>query len=218
MPSNLNILSHPIVNAQLSNLRLSSTSSKEFREGIHHISFILGVEATRTLEEETFQGQTPIGPFTGTVIKPRIGLTPILRAGIGMTDALLVVLVLSSHRSAPVYHLGLYREKVTLQPVEYYSKLPPFPPVDRVFVLDPLIATGGTACAALGMIMDWGIPVKNIKLLCVLASQQGLQHVQKEYPDLEIWVAGVDEELTMQGIISPGLGDTGDRLFNTIRT
>jgi len=209
----LNILSHPIVNAELSKLRQLSTGPKEFREGIHQISFILGIEATRTLEESSFEGQTPVGPFTGTTIKPRIGLTPILRAGLGMTDALL-----SLFPSAPVYHLGLFREKVTLQPVEYYSKLPPSPPVDKVFLLDPLIATGGTACAALAMIVDWGISVKDIKLLCVLASQEGLSHVRTEYPDLEVWVAGVDDTLTPEGIISPGLGDTGDRLFSTIRT
>ncbi|KII95330.1 hypothetical protein PLICRDRAFT_96504 [Plicaturopsis crispa FD-325 SS-3] len=208
----LNRVSHPIVNARLSKLRQTSTTSKEFREGIHDISLILGIEATRQLEEETLEGQTPVGPFTGSVVKPRIGLTPILRAGLGMTDALL-----SLFPAAPVYHLGLFREKVSLQPVEYYSKLPPSPPIDTCFLLDPLIATGGTACAALSMIVDWGIPVSQIKLLCVLGSEAGLKQVQKEYPELEIWVAGIDPELTADGLISPGLGDTGDRLFNTIR-
>ncbi|KAG6832928.1 hypothetical protein H0H92_004812 [Tricholoma furcatifolium] len=211
-------------------LRQSTTGPKEFREGVHQISMILGIESTRTLEESTFEGRTPVGPFTGTFIKPLIGLTPILRAGLGMTDALLTLFP-----NAPVYHLGLFREKVTLQPVEYYSKLPPSPPVNKVFLLDPLIATGGTAIAALAMIVEWGIPgkiratfwlrhafntsipVKDIKLLCVLASQQGLQHIQDEYPDLEIWAAGVDQELTPEGYINPGLGDTGDRLFSTIR-
>ncbi|KAJ7283778.1 putative uracil phosphoribosyltransferase [Mycena rebaudengoi] len=208
----VNVLSHPLANAELSKLRRTTTTSKEFREGVHSISLILGLEATRTLEEETFTDQSPVAPFTGTTIKPRIGLTPVLRAGIGMTDALLSLLP-----DAPVYHLGLFREKSTLQPVEYYSKLPPSPPIDMVFLLDPLIATGGTACAALSMITDWGMPIHKIKLLCVLASQTGLQHVQEEFPDLEIWVAGVDETLTAQGLISPGLGDAGDRLFNTIR-
>jgi len=208
----LNVLSHPLINAELSKLRQTSTTPKEFREGVETISFLLGYEATRSLEEVPFNGETPVAPFTGSRIKPRIGLTPILRAGLGMTDALLKLFP-----SAPVYHLGLYREKVTLQPVEYYSKLPPSPPIDQVFLLDPLIATGGTACAALGMIEDWGIPAKDVRLLCVLASEAGLQHVQSEYPDLQIWVAGVDKELTPEGIISPGLGDSGDRLFNTVR-
>ncbi|KAF9222075.1 PRTase-like protein [Gyrodon lividus] len=212
MPGKRNALSHPIVNARLSQLRLATTNSKDFREAIHDISFILGVEASRDLEEEAFEGNTPIGPFTGSVIKPRIGLTPILRAGLGMTDALLKLFP-----AAPVYHLGLFREKVTLQPVEYYSKLPPIPTVDTVFLLDPLVATGGTACAALTMLLDWGIPVSKIKLLIVLGSEQGLREIENEHPDLEIWVAAVDADLTNDGLISPGLGDTGDRLFNTVR-
>ncbi|KAF8843194.1 PRTase-like protein [Paxillus ammoniavirescens] len=209
MPGKRNVLSHPIVNARLSQLRLATTNPKDFREAIHDISFILGVEASRDLEEETFEGNTPIGPFTGSVVKPRIGLTPILRAGLGMTDALLKLFP-----AAPVYHLGLFREKVTLQPVEYYSKLPPVPTVDTVFLLDPLVATGGTACAALTMLLDWGI---DGELLVVLGSEQGLREIEKEHPDLEIWVAAVDPDLTSDGLIFPGLGDTGDRLFNTLR-
>ncbi|KAG8218799.1 uracil phosphoribosyltransferase-domain-containing protein [Butyriboletus roseoflavus] len=228
MPGKRHILSHPIINARLSQLRLATTNPKDFREvgcpskrqhqlrrsvqGIHDISFILGVEATRDLEEEPLHGHTPVGPFTGTVIKPRVGLTPILRAGLGMTDALLKIFP-----AAPVYHLGLFREKVSLQPVEYYSKLPSVPPVDAVFLLDPLVATGGTACAALTMLLDWGIPLSRVKLLVVLGSERGLQRIEDTYPELEIWVAAVDPDLTPDGLISPGLGDTGDRLFNTVR-
>ncbi|OBZ76979.1 putative sulfite reductase [NADPH] flavoprotein component [Grifola frondosa] len=206
MAGNLHVLAHPLVNARLSKLRQTTTNAKEFREGIHDISVILGIEASRDLEEETFAGQTPIGPFTGSMIKPRIGLTPILRAGLGMTDALLTLFP-----DAHIYHLGIFREKVSLQPVEYYSKLPPNPTVDMVFLLDPLIATGGTACAAMNMVLEWGIPLTKVKLLCVLASQEGLKRVQSEYPGVEIWVAGVDPDLTSRGLISPGLGDTGDR-------
>ncbi|KAI0921376.1 hypothetical protein AcW2_006369 [Taiwanofungus camphoratus] len=212
MSYSVHVLAHPLINSRLSKLRQTSTNAKEFREGIHDISLILGIEASRDLEEETFTGQTPVGPFTGSIIKPRIGLTPILRAGLGMTDALL-----NLFPAAPVYHLGIFREKVTLQPVEYYSKLPSIPTVDMVFLLDPLIATGGTACAALNMVLDWGIPITHIKLLCILASQDGLDRVQAEYPGLEIWVAAVDTNLTSNGLISPGLGDTGDRLYNTLK-
>ncbi|KAJ7228789.1 armadillo/beta-catenin/plakoglobin [Mycena pura] len=201
----IHILTHPIANAELSKLRRKTTAAKEFRDGVNKISLILGLEASRTLQETTFTGESPVAQFTGTVIKPRIGLTPILRAGLCMTDAL-----------APVYHLGLFREKITLQPVEYYSKLPSSPPIDMVYLLDPLIATGGTACAALSMITEWGIPIDKVKLLCILGSQNGLDHVQADFPDLEIWVAGVDQTLTPQGLISPGLGDAGDRLFNTL--
>ncbi|KAJ7068145.1 uracil phosphoribosyltransferase-domain-containing protein [Mycena amicta] len=208
----VNILSHPIANAELSRLRRSDTTPAQFRQGVNMLSLILGLEASRNLQETTFEGQTPVAAFTGTVVKPRIGLTPILRAGLGMTDALL-----SLFPEAPIYHLGLFREKATLQPVEYYSKLPSSPPIDMVYLLDPVIATGGTACAALSMIADWGMPIANVKLLCVLASQEGIDHVQAEFPELEIWVAGVDPTLTRPGgLISPGLGDAGDRLFNTL--
>ncbi|KAI0248715.1 UDP-N-acetylglucosamine 1-carboxyvinyltransferase [Lactifluus subvellereus] len=210
MSNNLHILSHPLVNTRLTKLRQVSTSSKEFREGIHDLSIMLGYEASRDLEEMAVQGQSPISPFKGSVVKPRIGFTPILRAGLGMIDGLLTLFP-----DAPVYHLGIFREKVSLQPVEYYSKLPPSPPVDLVFVLDPLIATGGTAKAALGMITEWGIPQNRIKLLCILASEDGLKNVLVQYPGIEIWVAAVDPHLTREGLISPGLGDTGDRLNNT---
>ncbi|KAH8830748.1 uracil phosphoribosyltransferase-domain-containing protein [Flagelloscypha sp. PMI_526] len=184
---------------ELSKLRQSETTSKDFREGIHRLAFILAIESTRRLETVTYTGQSPISEFEGHTIKPRIGLTPILRAGLGMTDALVL--------EAPVYHLGLFREKVTLQPVEYYSKLPSEPSVDSIFLLDPLIATGGTACAAMSMLVDWGIPVKNIKLLCVLASREGLAHVQAEYPELEVRCSGF-----LVNVFSDG-----DRLFNTTK-
>ncbi|KIM68686.1 hypothetical protein SCLCIDRAFT_105357 [Scleroderma citrinum Foug A] len=209
---NRHVLSHPLVNARLSHLRLTTSNSRDFREGIHDISLMLGIEASRDLEEECFQGQTPIAPFTGSFIKPRIGLTPILRAGLGMTDALL-----SLFPSAPVYHIGIFREKVSLQPVEYYSKLPSTRNVDICFLLDPLVATGGTACAALTMLVDWGVPVSNIKLLVVLGSEQGLENIETQFPELEIWVAAVDPIVTVVGLVCPGLGDTGDRLFNTVQ-
>jgi len=209
--TNIHRLSHPVVRERMSLLRQSTTSTKDFREGIHGITTILGVEASRDLEEQTFQGVTPVGPFTGTTIKHEIGLAPILRAGIGMTDAML-----SLFPAARVYHLGIFREKATLQPVEYYSKLPTSPTVDLCYLLDPLVATGGTACAALNMILDWGIPIKKIRFLCVLASEEGIRHVANEFPELDIWVAAVDPDLTQEGYVSPGLGDTGDRLFNTL--
>ncbi|EPT02787.1 hypothetical protein FOMPIDRAFT_1029101 [Fomitopsis schrenkii] len=212
MSEKTHVLNHPLVRARLSKLRQSSTTAKEFREGIHDLSVFLAIEASNDLEEEQFTGETPIGAFTGTAIKPKIALAPVLRAGLGMTDALL-----NLFPAAQVYHLGIFREKVTLQPVEYYSKLPSHTTTDIVYLLDPLIATGGTASAAMQMLVDWGMPVNKIKLLCVLASQTGLDRVRSEYPDLEIWVSGVDPELTANGLIAPGLGDTGDRLFSTLR-
>jgi len=212
MDEKLTILRHPVVNSRLVDLRQADTSPKEFRQGIHDISTILAIEATRDLEEEPFTGVSPVGPFIGSTIKPKIGLTPVLRAGLGMTDALLAIFP-----NAPVYHLGLFREKITLQPVEYYSKLPSTITVDMVYLLDPLIATGGTAIAAIQMITDWGVPVTSIRLLSILASEDGLKNVRSAFPELEIWVAAVDEQLTKNGLICPGLGDAGDRLFNTLK-
>ncbi|KAJ8516358.1 hypothetical protein ONZ45_g6300 [Pleurotus djamor] len=196
---------------ELTKLRDKNTSPKVFRETVESISRAVGYEATRDIPVKIVQGESPISSFEGTVVGPKIGLAPILRAGLGMTDAMLKIFP-----DAQVYHLGLFREKVSLQPVEYYSKLPKNPTVERVFILDPLIATGGTALAALSMILDWGVPVGHIKLLCVLGSKDGLAEVHKQHPDLQIWVAGVDETLTSNGLIQPGLGDAGDRLFNTI--
>ncbi|TFK99118.1 UDP-N-acetylglucosamine 1-carboxyvinyltransferase [Pterulicium gracile] len=211
--SAVHLLRHPLVSTILCQLRQASSSPKQFREAIHQISLILAIESSRDLETKPFNGQSPVAPFTAEIIKPRIGLTPILRAGHGMTDALL-----SMFPDAPVYHLGLFREKVSLSPVEYYSKLPPSPPVDMIYLLDPLIATGGTAIAAITMITDWGIPLSNIKFLSVLASQPGLDAILQQFPGLEIWVAAIDSELTAEGVITPGLGDTGDRIFNTVKT
>ncbi|GJJ07514.1 hypothetical protein Clacol_001716 [Clathrus columnatus] len=193
MSSKIHVLSHPVINAKLSLLRKAETSSKEFRECINDISYILGIEATRDLEETTFEGQTTAvgAKYTGKTIAGTIGITPILRAGLGMTDALLNLLP-----SARLYHIGLFREKVSLQPVEYYSKLHR-PAVDQCILLDPMVATGGTACAAIEMLLDWGLR----------PSKEGLRTIQHRYPNLEIWVAAVDDELTADGIVKPGLGD-----------
>jgi len=171
---------------------------------------MLALEASKDLEEKTFEGCTPVGTYTGTEIASKIGLLPIMRAGIGMTEPLLRL-----WPDARVYHLGLFREKVSLQPVEYYSKLPSAPNVDQVFLLDPMVATGGTACAALQMILDWGLPMEKVKLLSILGSEEGINTVMKQFPNLEIWTIAIDPVLTEQGIIVPGLGDVGDRINHT---
>lgn len=142
----------------------------------------------------------------------RIAIVPILRAGLGMVNSALALLPTSTS----VLHIGLFREKVSLQPVEYYSKLPAQPTCSEVLILDPLIATGGTATACVNMIVDWGVPVEKVKLLCVLASEQGLREVAQTFPGLKIFVGQVDAQLTKEGgYILPGLGDCGDRLFET---
>ncbi|KIO33957.1 hypothetical protein M407DRAFT_17221 [Tulasnella calospora MUT 4182] len=207
---NVHLVDHPIVRAKLTTLRSASTSHKEFRETMEAVAYFVGIEGSRDIEEVSVDAQSPISAFKGSDIKPKVGLTPILRAGLGMTDAML-----SLFPNAQVYHIGLFREKISLQPVEYYSKLPANPTVDLVYLLDPLIATAGTAIAALTMILDWGIPIQKVRYLAILASEEGLKNVLAEFPDLHIWVAGIDEKLTGEGLILPGLGDAGDRFFNT---
>ncbi|GAA5909966.1 hypothetical protein JCM5296_002547 [Sporobolomyces johnsonii] len=208
----INVVSHPLIQAKLSELRDASTPSHRFRALVKELSTILGIEASRGLALKDVPGlQSPIAPYTGKEIAHRIGISPILRAGIGMTDSMLDLFP-----TASVFYLGLFREKVSLQPVEYYQKLPSTVTVDTLFLLDPLVATGGTAIAAISMLLDWGLQIENIKLLVLLGSQPGLDKVAAAYPGLEVFVGGVDDELTQDGMIIPGLGDSGDRLFATL--
>ncbi|BGO91396.1 hypothetical protein NBRC10512_007137 [Rhodotorula toruloides] len=209
--SNVTLVSHPIVQSKISELRNSQTSSHRFRALIKEITTVLGIEATRDLPLKDVQGlQSPIDSYTGKAIAPKIGLSPILRAGIGMTDPMLDLFP-----DASVFYLGLFREKVSLQPVEYYQKLPPQPTVDTLYLLDPLVATGGTAIAAISILLDWGLDISQIKLLSILGSKPGLEKVAEAYPGLQIFTCAVDEVLTEDGYVRPGVGDTGDRLFNT---
>ncbi|KAI9618204.1 hypothetical protein H4Q26_012557 [Puccinia striiformis f. sp. tritici PST-130] len=219
----LHISSHPVLKHKMSKIRNKETLPAEF-----HISFILAVEASSDLEIEPVQGVSemnwigrkalkcvwsiaPISDrsYTGVALESRIGISPILRAGIGMTDAFLDIFP-----EASVFYLGLFRDKALLQPVEYYQKLPEVPQVDTVFLLDPILATGGTAIAACNMLVNAGIRMEQIKLITVLASMPGLQAVIENCKGLQIWCGSVDQVLT-NGMIVPGLGDSGDRLFNT---
>ncbi|KAH8823057.1 UDP-N-acetylglucosamine 1-carboxyvinyltransferase [Flagelloscypha sp. PMI_526] len=210
----LHILDHPISRAAMTKLRHSSTTPSEFRECIEKISFMLGVEATKDLEEIPVSGETSMGEFAGTEISTRVALAPVLRAGIGMTETLLTLLP-----DARVYHLGIFRDSNTDAPVQYYSMIRKNPPIDKVLLLDPMVGTGGTSCAAVKILLEVGVSESNIKLLCVLASREGIQRVQKEYPALEIHVSTIDDDLVQKGrhkLISPGFGDAGDRIFNTL--
>ncbi|KZW03999.1 PRTase-like protein [Exidia glandulosa HHB12029] len=209
-----NVVLHPLVQTKLSILRDVRTSSKDFRQTVHDISVLLGYEASRQLQLLSYQGQTPVSQFTGVTVQPRVGLVPILRAGAGMTDALL-----SLHPEASVHHLGLFREKISLQAVEYYNKLGEQTRPDIAFLLDPMVATGHTALSAVGMLIEWGLPISSIKLVAIIVAEEGFKALRKEYPDLEIWCAGIDPQLVRhndeEGKIAPGLGDAGDRLFNS---
>jgi len=210
----LNILSHPIVATRVSELRSKDTSAARVRQLIAEITTSLGMEASRALDLQPVEGlHSPIAPYTGWKLASRIGLAPILRAGIAMTEPMLQLFP-----SAGVFHLGLYRDKTSFTPTEYYSKLPlEFEKhCDIVYLLDPVVATGGTSLAAVGMLQDAGVPIRNIKLLCVIASMPGLQQIMRELPGLEIFVAAVDQELSKDGYIVPGIGDSGDRIFSTV--
>jgi uracil phosphoribosyltransferase len=208
-PSALVELRHPLVRHYLARLRDVATAPAEFRQLIQSLSAILAYEATRDLAEQTVQVQTPLCLTAGTRLAQRIALVPILRAGLGMVDAALGMIP-----QAEVWHLGIYRDEHTMQPVEYYSRLPSTEPVDVALVLDPMLATGGSVLAAIATLCDWG--VSNVKVLSVIASEIGIRAVQQKYPHTQLYVAAIDPELDDRKFIVPGLGDAGDRSFNTV--
>jgi uracil phosphoribosyltransferase len=201
---------HPLVNHHITRLRDRSTPPAEFRQLLHRLAALLAYEATQDLATCETEVQTPLTTTTGRVLKDRVGLVPILRAGLGMVDPILDLIP-----TAEVWHLGVYRDEATARPVEYYSKIPASRPVDVALVLDPMLATGGSACAALATLRAWG--VKRIKVLSVIAARAGLDRVLSEFPETAIHVCAIDPVLNDQKFIVPGLGDAGDRSFNTLR-
>jgi uracil phosphoribosyltransferase len=201
-------LDHPLVQHHLARLRDATTPPEEFRLLIQRLAALLAYEATKDLCTEPVEVQTPLTTTTCYTLAQRIGLVPILRAGLGLVDPILNLIP-----SAEVWHLGLYRDEATAMPVEYYSKLPPTHPVDVALLLDPMLATGGSAVAALQALQRWG--VKQVKLLAVIASREGVETVLREFPDTQIYVCVIDPELNSRKYIIPGLGDAGDRIFNT---
>jgi len=202
---------HPLIQHHLVRLRDKSTPPFEFRLLIGRLAVLLAYEATKDLEVEATTVTTPLADTEVYRLKHRIGLVPILRAGLGMVDP-----VLNLIPGAEVWHLGLYRDEATAKPVEYYSKIPPERPVDVALILDPMLATGGSAILALKTLQDRNVP--NVKLLSVIASQDGIDEVSKKYPETQVFVCDVDPELNDQKFIVPGLGDAGDRTFNTLRS
>lgn len=203
------VLDHPLVRHHLARLRDEATPFPEFRGAMRALSMLLAYEALRDLPVRRVTVKTPLEPATAARVRGRIGLVPILRAGLGMVDPVLGLLP-----EAEVWHLGFYRDETTLQPVAYYNKFPARRPVDVALVLDPMLATGGSAIAALRAVRDWG--VKRIKLLGVIAAPEGLRAVRKAFPDVEVLVCALDRKLNRHGYILPGLGDAGDRQFGTI--
>jgi uracil phosphoribosyltransferase len=204
----LQIIDHPVVRHHLTHLRDYRTSPEQFRALVGRLTNLLVFKATEQLELVDLEIETPVSVYQGKQLRASLGLVPILRAGLGMIDPVLSLLPM-----AEVWHLGLYRDEATAQPVEYYSKLPPGRPVDVAMVLDPMLATGGSAISAYHTLKRWG--VGQIKLLAIIAAPEGIERLQHECPDLAVFVCAVDQCLNPQKFIVPGLGDAGDRIFNT---
>lgn len=207
--SKIVILEHPLVIHKVSILRDVNTGKKEFREIVKELSQFMCFEATKDLPLEDYEVTTPITKMTAKRIAGKnLSIIPILRAGLGMVDGMLDLIP-----TAKVGHIGLYRDPETLMPVEYYCKLPHEIEQRDIFVLDPMLATGGSAISAISFLKDKGC--KNINFLCILAAPEGVKNLQKNHPDINIYVCAIDEKLNDHGYIVPGLGDVGDRLFGT---
>jgi uracil phosphoribosyltransferase len=201
---------HPLIRCHLTRLRDRSTSPTKFRQSVQRLASLLAYEATKDLRTEEVSVQTPLAKTTGCRLAQRIGLIPILRAGLGMVEPVLELIP-----TAEVWHLGLYRDEQTAKPIKYYSKLPDERPVDVALVLDPMLATGGSVVAALTTLREWGVP--QAKLLALIAAEEGVRLVESEFPDAQIYVCQIDPDLNDKKFIVPGLGDAGDRMFNTVQ-
>ena len=206
--SNIFASTHPLVAHKLSRLRDKSTDPKKFRELVRELAALLAYEATADLQTAPRELETPLAKMTGAELKEKIGLVPILRAGLGMVEGFWELMP-----SAEVWHIGLYRDEKTLRPVEYYNKLPLEPTVSVSIILDPMLATGGSATATADVLKRWG--VKKIKFVGLIGAPEGIAAMQKAHPDIPIYLAAIDARLNERAYIVPGLGDAGDRQFGT---
>ncbi|MBE5780031.1 MAG: uracil phosphoribosyltransferase [Clostridiales bacterium] len=205
----VHIFDHPLIQHKLTIMRDKNTGAKEFRELLNEISMLMVYEVTRDLPTEEITVETPICETKARVLSgKKLGIVPILRAGLGMVDGILNMIP-----AAKVGHVGLYRDPETKQPVEYYCKLPEDSQNRELLVLDPMLATGGSASAAIDFLKQRGC--HNIRLVNLIAAPEGIERVQKDHPDVDIYVAACDEQLNDHAYIIPGLGDAGDRLFGT---
>ena len=199
---------HALIAHKLTRLRDKETSSVLFRNLAREITQILMVEATRDLSTTPDERETPLSPFTGATLEPRVGIVPILRAGLGMSDV--------AHEMLPmarILHVGLFRDEETLEPVYYYDKLPTPPNIDMALVVDPMLATGGSAIAAISRLKETGI--SDIRFIGLIAAPEGIAALREAHADVKIWLASIDERLNELGYILPGLGDAGDRIMDT---
>ena len=204
----VNVSTHPLVLHKLTLLREKHTDHRAFRELVNELALLLCYEATQDIQLSPATVETPMGQANGYKARETIGLVPILRAGLGLVDGVVKLLP-----SVQVWHIGLYRDEETLRPVQYYNKLPTVPTVQVCLVLDPMLATGGSAVATIDILKRWG--VNRIKFLGLLAAPEGVAELSSKHPDVPIHVAAVDEKLNDIGFIVPGLGDAGDRQFGT---
>lgn len=203
------VFDHPLIQHKLSILRDKNTSVKEFRELISEIAMLMCFEATRDMPVEEVEIETPVAPATvKRLAGKKVAIVPILRAGLGMVDGMVSMIP-----SAKVGHVGLFRDPETLEPVKYYYKMPPDIEEREVIVVDPMLATGGSASAAIQFLKEDG--VKHIKLMCIIGAPEGIERMQQDHPDVDIYVAAKDSHLNEHGYIVPGLGDAGDRIFGT---
>ncbi|MGD2162812.1 MAG: uracil phosphoribosyltransferase [Anaerolineales bacterium] len=200
--------SHPLVQHKLTKLRSEETNPKKFRELIREISALITYEATTDLLTQAIEISTPLEDISGHSLAEKIGLVPILRAGLGMVEGVWELMP-----SAEVWHIGLYRDEETLQPVQYYNKLPVEPTVSVCLILDPMLATGGSAVATIDILKEWG--VRKIKFVGVIGAPEGIEALHAAHPEVPIHLAAVDRQLNEHGFILPGLGDAGDRQFGT---
>ena len=206
---NVTILDHPLIQHKISLLRNKNTGTNEFRSLTDEIAMLMGYEALRDLPLEDQEVETPIETCSTPMLAgKKLAVVPILRAGLGMVDGMLNMIP-----AAKVGHIGLYRDPETLEPVEYYCKLPADCANREVFVVDPMLATGGSSVAAIQMLKNKG--VKSIRLMCIIAAPEGVKKMQEAHPDVDIYIGALDDHLNEHGYIVPGLGDAGDRIFGT---
>ncbi len=203
------VMDHPLIQHKIGYIRRTDTGTKDFRETIAEIANLICYEATRDLKLKDVDIETPICKTTVKELAgKKLAVVPILRAGLGMVDGVLQLVP-----AAKVGHIGLYRDPETLEPVEYYCKLPADCAQREVFVVDPMLATGGSSVAAIKLLKDRGC--KNIHFMCIIAAPEGVERMKKEHPDVDIYIGALDEKLNEHGYIVPGLGDAGDRIFGT---
>ena len=204
----VHVADHPLINHKIGLLREKDIHTKDFRDLASEVARLLTYEATKDLTVVDKRVRTPLTDASGRVLSQRVGIVPILRAGLGMVEP-----VLNLIPDSEVWHVGLYRDEATAKPIEYYSRIPKVMPMDVALVLDPMLATGGSASATIEALVRRDIPT--IKMLCVIASRAGIDRVNEQFPDTQIFVCAIDPELNDQKFIVPGLGDAGDRIFNT---